>query len=215
MRCPIAAIHDGQLLAVFCLSRPSENGQKGWSLLAANHPIQTRFAFVHTPCKKAGNQLLDSRKMTGGDVSRIQLPEGELLNVLDDLGALAWRRYGSRKAQTWNGCEFVEVPGGLPWVAFRFAKEDEATMKRLEAAVSSYGGPERWLLIAHIRAPLTGTNWMVCLERSGLFKRQAANANLPVWQYLERVDPGYLRLAFEDFNGLTAHVKACLDLHKL
>lgn len=153
--------------------------------------------------------------MTGGDVSRIQLPEGELLNVLDDLGALAWRRYGSRKAQTWNGCEFVEVPIGLPWVAFRFAQEDEATMKRLEAAVSSYEGPERWLLIAHIRAPLTGTNWMVCLERSGLFKRQAANANLPVWQYLERVDPGYLRLAFEDFNGLTAHVKACLDLHKL
>jgi len=177
--------------------------------------IQYKYAlhsFIHSVKKRVINYL--AQKMTGGDVLRIQRPEGELLNVLEDLGALAWRRYGSRIAQTWNGREFVDVPGGLPWVAFRFAQEDDATMKRLDAAVSSYEGHERWLLIAHIRDSLPGTNWEICLERTGLLKRQAANVNLPVWQYLERVDPGYLDLAYEDFNGLTAHVKACLDLHK-
>ncbi|WP_422775932.1 hypothetical protein ACOXXE_16460 [Pseudomonas mediterranea] len=151
--------------------------------------------------------------MTGGDTLRIQHPEGELLNVLEELGALAWRRYGRRRVQTWNGREFVDVPGGLPWVAFRFEQEDDATMKRLEVAVSSYGSPEHWLLIAHVRDSLPGTNWVVCLERAGLLELQAANANLPVWQYLERVDPGYLDFIYEDFTGLTVHVKACLDLH--
>ncbi|MBV4476981.1 hypothetical protein [Pseudomonas botevensis] len=159
--------------------------------------------------------MLDPRKMTDSDISRIQLPEGELLNILEDLGALAWRRYSRRIAHTWNGRELIETPGGQPRVAFRFEKEDDATMKRLEAAVSSYEGFERWLLIAHVREPLPGTNWMICLERSGLHNRLAANANLPVWQYLERTNPGYLDLIFEDFNGLTAHVKACLNLHRL
>jgi hypothetical protein len=148
--------------------------------------------------------------MKSGDISRIQLPEGELLNFLADLATLEWRKYGSRIAQTWNGREHVELPGKLPWVVFRFEQEDEATMKRLEAAVSSYEGRERWLLLAHIRAPLPGTNWMICLERSDLIERLAANANLPIWQYLEREEPGFRDLAFEDFNGLTAHVKRCM-----
>jgi hypothetical protein len=76
-----------------------------------------------------------------------------------------------------------------PWIASRFAQEDDATIKRLEAAVSSHEGPERWLLIAHVRDSLAGANWMVCHEQSGLLNRQAADANLPVWQYLERKDP--------------------------
>ncbi|MDD0967787.1 MULTISPECIES: hypothetical protein [Pseudomonas] len=153
--------------------------------------------------------------MAGSDISRIQHPEGELLNILQDLGALDWRRFGPRIAQTWNGREFEDAPGGLPWVAFRFAHEEDAVMKRLEAAVSSYEGLERWLLIAHVRESLPGTNWVVCLERSSLHNRQAANANLPVWQFLEQRNPGYVDLVYEDFNRLTAHVKACLRLHKL
>ncbi|WP_285432055.1 hypothetical protein [Pseudomonas sp. fls2-241-R2A-110] len=153
--------------------------------------------------------------MTDCDASRIKHPEGELLNILEELGALAWRRYSPRIAQTWNGRKCVDTPGDLPWVGFRFAQEDDATMKRFEAAVSSYEGLERWLLISHVRESLIGTNWMICLERSGLINRQASNANLPVWQYLERVDPGYLDLAYEDFNGLTIHVRTSLDRHKL
>ncbi|QTD35849.1 hypothetical protein [Pseudomonas fluorescens] len=153
--------------------------------------------------------------MAGSDVSRIQSPEGELLNILQDLSALAWRRYSSRIAQTWNGREFVDAPGGLPWVAFRFEQEDDALMKRLEAAVSSYEGLERWMLNTHVRDSLPGTNWIVCLEHSGLHNRQAANANLPLWQYLEQKNADYLDMLYEDFNRLTAHVKVCLNLHRL
>jgi hypothetical protein len=50
-----------------------------------------------------------------------------------------------------NDREFIDVPGDLPWVVFRFVQEDDATIKRLEAADSSYEGTERWLLIAHVR----------------------------------------------------------------
>ncbi|MNR13372.1 hypothetical protein D3C85_1297760 [compost metagenome] len=64
-------------------------------------------------------------------------------------------------------------------------------MEHVETAVSSFQGLERWLRIAHVRESLPNTNWMVCLKRSGLHNRQAANANLPAWRYLERKSPGY------------------------
>ncbi|HEX4550106.1 hypothetical protein [Pseudomonas sp.] len=46
--------------------------------------------------------------MTRSDVLQIQRPEAELLNIVGELGALAWRRFSSRIAQTWNGREFEE-----------------------------------------------------------------------------------------------------------
>ena len=144
--------------------------------------------------------------------ARVQRPEGELLNIVGALGPLAWRKYRPRWVGAWDGHQFVDVPGGFPWVVFRFVDEDAQVMRRLHEAVASYEGLERWLLLAHVRDPLPGTNWTVCAERSALLERQAAEQEMELWAYLEQLQPGYSQRIFEDFSRLTEHVRQCLSL---
>ena len=143
------------------------------------------------------------------DVYRITDEEGELLNVLQDISPLAWRRYRARRRRIWREGRFVSEDGSRypPYVSFRFVHEDVALIYRLHGLVESYRGTVRWALSGRQRETLPGTNWMVAPVRLIEAKEAALAEGLAADQYLAERDPDFGAGAYEDLLRLTQHIK--------
>ncbi|MBD9515035.1 hypothetical protein NK553_04090 [Pseudomonas sp. ZM23] len=140
---------------------------------------------------------------------RISAPEGDLLNVLEDISSLEWRRYQQRSPEVWlNGrFEKIERPEYPPYISFRFEHESQAVIARLKDSLLSYGGKIKWLLVEHKRDSLPGTNWMVCPEKMVEVREEAAQAGISTGQYLAQYEPEFGPAAYDDLVGLTEHIR--------
>jgi hypothetical protein len=137
------------------------------------------------------------------NVWRIQNSEGKLLNVLQDVSPLAWRKYRRRAPEGLLGSirengDLMELP---PFVSFRFISPSEKIINTLRDALLSFEGKVRWALVEHKREPLPGSNWMICPQTT------AAAEFLNADEYLAKYDQTFIRIAFEDLNDLTEYVR--------
>ena len=142
-------------------------------------------------------------------VQRISAPEGELLNILEDVGPLEWRRYQQRNPEVLvNGCfERVERPEIPPYISFRFRHENQMVIDKLKASLLSYNGKVKWLLVEHKREALSGTNWVICPSRIVEVKGMAIQFGLSASQYLAQYEPEFGSVAYEDLARLTEYIR--------
>lgn len=137
-------------------------------------------------------------------------PEGALLNLIESLGSLAWRKYQQRYSQAWIDNKFQTVDDSKrpPFISFRFEKEDEALIAQIKSALESYKGSVDWVLGKHDRTPLPGTNWIICPKRYWEIQLAGLNAGMSVGEYMARHEPVFGPVAYEDLAALTAHLSS-------
>ncbi|MEO7886126.1 MAG: hypothetical protein ABI893_07820 [Polaromonas sp.] len=139
----------------------------------------------------------------------ITVPEGALLNLIESLGSLAWRKHQQRYPQAWinNKFERVDESGFPPFISFPFEKEDAALIAALKEAVESFNGKVAWLLGEHKRTPLPGTNWIICPKRFWEILPTALDAGMSAGEYMAKHEPGFGPVAYEDLMALTTYLR--------
>lgn len=136
-------------------------------------------------------------------------PEGALLEFIESLGSLAWRKYQQRYPQTWinNKFETADRSDFPPFTSFRFEKEDEALIARIKDALQNYKGNIVWVLGEHKRTPLPGTNWVICPREYWEILPTALEAGMSAGEYMAEHAPGFGPVAYEDLDTLTAYFR--------
>jgi hypothetical protein len=134
--------------------------------------------------------------------------ESALLDLIESLGSLAWRKYKQRYPQAWidNKFQTVDASGEPPSVSFRFEKEDPELIASIKSSLEGYSGNVDWVLVSHDRAPLPGTNWLICPRRCWEVKHAALNAGMPVGEYMAKHDPSFGPMAYADMEMLTLYL---------
>ncbi|HBO3288861.1 TPA: hypothetical protein L4S14_001095 [Pseudomonas aeruginosa] len=140
---------------------------------------------------------------------RILDPEGELLNILECVSPLEWRRYQQRNPEVWiNGhFERAERPEFPPYVSFRFKNENQVVIDRLKKALALYSGKIKWLLVEHKREFLSGTNWVICPSRMVEVREEAIQVGVSAGQYLAKYEPEFGPAAYDDLIDLTENIR--------
>jgi hypothetical protein len=146
----------------------------------------------------------------------ISAPEGALLNLIESLGGLAWRKYQQRYPQAWidNKFQIVDDSSRPPFISFRFEKEDEALIAKIKGALENYKGSVEWVLGEHKRAPLPGTNWVICPKRFWEIKSTALDSGMSVGEYMAKHDPNFGPMAYEDLDRLTVYFREFFGIKK-
>ncbi len=140
---------------------------------------------------------------------KILAPEGDLLNLLEEIGALAWRKYRVRYPELRVGgrIQVLDQSAHPPSIAFRFERESDSDMQALRQAVESYDGDVAWEMEGRERDGLPGVNWVIRPVRTTEVIELALSANLTPDQYIAKFDPGFGPIAYDDLVGLTTHVR--------
>lgn len=143
----------------------------------------------------------------------ISSPEGELLNLIESLGSLAWRKYQQRYSKVWieNKFQVIDESRFPPFVSFRFENEDAELVARLRDAVENFKGTIIWVLGEHKRTPLLGSNWIICPKRFWEIQLIALEAGKSASEYMAEQEPGFGSLAHEELAALTTHLYKILS----
>lgn len=138
--------------------------------------------------------------------------EGQLLNLIDKLGELEWRKFQSRHVKVMIGDRQEEVDRSSwpPFISFRFKNEDRFLIDKIKSAVHGYKGDVAWILVAHQRDGLPGVNWMICPEAMWEVRDFALQSGVSAGQYMSEHQPDFGLSAYEDLKGLTRYMQKCL-----
>jgi len=140
---------------------------------------------------------------------RISAEEGQLLNLLDGLSELEWRKFQSLCVTVMaEGCqEEVDRSSWPSFISFRFRNEDQLLIDKLRDAVLIYNGRIAWVMVAHQRDGLPGVNWMICPKAMWEVRELAFQCGVSAGQYMAEHQPGFGLTAYDDLKGLTQHIK--------
>lgn len=100
--------------------------------------------------------------------------EGALLNVIEKLMPLAWRRFQHRFPEVWviDHAEIQDYSTYPPCISFRFKGEPNNIIDKLRTAVSEYEGELRWTLQSRERR--VARDYLVNNARRGFLKKKIA-----------------------------------------
>lgn len=139
----------------------------------------------------------------------------ELYDVISKLGDIEWRRIPSRYPtfKFKNTPEFSEDRSFLPpATSFRFANENNEIIMLLEKAVKSYKGMLKWILISQQKEYGKGVNRCILPEYVNNKRDFAwAEFQLTVDKYMEKYEPDFGPVAYEDLIGLASHVRSVFN----
>lgn len=147
-------------------------------------------------------------------VWKIESKEGNLLNILEEINPLEWRKYQQRHPEVWvNGnFERKDCSSLPPFVAFRFEQEKTDILNKLTKAIESYAGTVSWVLDGHKRDGLPGVNWIIFPSRIREVEKLAEELNLTPYLYLAKYEPNFGPIAYDDLVGLTEYIKEIFQL---
>ncbi|AIR62533.1 hypothetical protein LH23_18285 [Cedecea neteri] len=136
----------------------------------------------------------------------------ELYDVISKLGDIEWRRIPSRypSFKFKSTPEFSEDRSSRPpATSFRFSNENDQIIALLEKAVNSYCGILKWTLISQKKEFGEGVNRCILPEYVNK-KRDFAwsEFQLTADKYMEKYEPDFGPIAYEDLVGLAMHVRA-------
>lgn len=139
----------------------------------------------------------------------IQDIEGNLLNIIERISPLEWRRYKKRyyKLKVGNQSDEKDFLNESPFIAFRFEKESKEVINKLKLLINNYNGKVKWELCEHNRTPLPGTNWVIRPLKISQVTTLANKAGLDPVEYLAKNEPEFGSIAFDDLNDLTNYIQ--------
>lgn len=135
-------------------------------------------------------------------------PEGELINILDEISPLEWFRFQRRYVITdVKRMDHLTKTKEPPYIVFRFENESSQLITLLRKLIEEYEGKVKWVLTCHKRINLPGINWGIHIKRTQDVKDIAESLDLSDREYIARYEPELSDKAFEDLNTLTAFLK--------
>lgn len=106
-----------------------------------------------------------STKLGGNAMSaqNILAQEGVLLNLIERLAPLAWRRFQRRFPEIWvvDHAEIHDHSSYPPCISFRFKDESNNVVENLKTAVHGYDGELQWTLQSRKREGMSGVIWSI------------------------------------------------------
>ncbi len=144
--------------------------------------------------------------------SEISDKEGRLLNFIEKLGPLVWRKYQQRYPSVWmkDHAEIVDRSSFPPYVAFRFRHESQEIVEILRGLIGSYTGKLRWCLESHLRINMSSRNWLIVPEDVALAKQYLMDDSITVYEYFAKEFPLFGPLAYNELDNLTNHFEISL-----
>lgn len=137
----------------------------------------------------------------------------DLLNLIEKLDETEWQKCSNSQYEIKEHGLFVikdqsSIP---PSVCFRFKNEKEEIIERLKSIVNSYHGKVAWKVHGRQRDGLPGFNW--CIEPLKVIEATdtAHQLKLSPKQYIEKIDPEFGPIAYEDLIGLTEHIRSAFE----
>jgi hypothetical protein len=133
----------------------------------------------------------------------------ELLDFIVSLGELEWARFENRffKGIPEARIEPEDRSSRPPYTQFRFKLEDPQVVDKLKRIVASYSGELSWVMTAHDRTPLPGTNWMICPRIVEDRREEASKLKMTVAAFFEQRFPEFGPKAYCDLLGLVEHIR--------
>lgn len=141
----------------------------------------------------------------------ITAQEGQLLNLIEEMGSFAWRKYQQRFPVTWANNQFQreDHSGYPPFISFRFENENAKLIERLKHAIESFSGAFVWIMGEHKRDPLAGTNWIICPKRFWeIGNSSELTPGMSAGQYMAENEPSFGPAAYEDLLALTVYLRS-------
>lgn len=138
--------------------------------------------------------------------------EVELLDFLDSLSCLEWRKFQKKYAQVWRGgnLETVDCSTFPPFFSFRFREENKNLIEQLRLAVSNYEGQVSWVLAEHKRVGLPGTNFIICPREYWEIKEKWQGRGGSIGERMAKENPHFGLRARSDITKLKDHLKNSL-----
>lgn len=135
--------------------------------------------------------------------------EIELLDFLNSLSSLAWRKFQKKRVQLWRGgkLEVADCSAFPPFFSFRFRTENSELIQKLRLAVSSYEGQVSWILAEHKRIGLPGTNFIICPTEYWKIKEKDEGESVSVGERMANENPLFGLSARSDIGKLKEHLK--------
>ena len=135
----------------------------------------------------------------------------ELLDFIEQLDDVAWFKFESRyPIISIKGCETrnEDRSSRPPYTSFRFRKKNPNIISRLKAAVENYDGSIRWVMETYQRSSFPDTeNCIIYPEKLAAISHLAISANTTPGQYMEKIDPSFGPLAYENLGRLTQYLR--------
>ncbi|WP_162932214.1 hypothetical protein [Solimonas sp. K1W22B-7] len=135
----------------------------------------------------------------------VELAKGdEIANLLREVCALDWIRnsFSVASFRTKEGETIEDRSTEPPYTSFRLSEENEAQIKKIDAAISSYRGRVEWTLVRRDRSPHIGINWVICPQLTIDKEAEAKKNGLTVQQYFKKFMPEFGVLAYQDMADL-------------
>ncbi|MFY4023828.1 hypothetical protein ACOTI1_07280 [Achromobacter xylosoxidans] len=141
--------------------------------------------------------------------NEISAREGIILNFIEKMGPLAWRKYQQRYPHVWvkDHSEIEDRSSFPPYISFRFQKEQAGVIATLRNLISTYEGELRWVLEPHFRENLPGTNWLIAPGDVVAMRPALKNNSITVCEFFAKEYPLFGPVAYLDLDGLVMHFK--------
>ncbi|WP_153065821.1 hypothetical protein [Achromobacter xylosoxidans] len=141
--------------------------------------------------------------------NEISAREGIILNFIEKMGPLAWRKYQQRYPHVWvkDHSEIEDRSSFPPYISFRFQKEQAGVIATLRNLISTYEGELRWVLEPHFRENLPGTNWLIAPGDVIAMRPALKNNSITVYEFFAKEHPLFGPVAYLDLDGLAMHFK--------
>ena len=142
-------------------------------------------------------------------IDSIEESECEILNIVQELGALEWCKCRPRYAEIRirGRIERFDQSRSPPSIAFRFENESDEGIAALLSAVETFNGKLHWTMTGRKRREFPGTNWVIRPTRVWDVIEVASEQGLTPDQYLEEHEPHFAPVAYDDLVGLTEHIR--------
>lgn len=136
-----------------------------------------------------------------------------LLNLIGLLGETEWQKCINSKYKILEHGVYVEKNQSQspPFVCFRFKKENSEIIQRLKLSVENYQGKISWIMRGRMREGLPGINWCIEPKRVEEVKNLADGIGLSPDEYIEKLEPNFGPVAYEDLIGLTEHIRSAFS----
>jgi len=131
-----------------------------------------------------------------------------LLNEIDRISPLVWRKFRARYSNFWKdgNFEIVDQTSFPPYVSFRFATENIELLDKLVSVISEYDGYTKWSMVGFRRNVLPGRNWVISPEIVAK-KREELGDLKSVDSYFLSEFPDFSSPAYSDLNKLSGYIK--------
>ncbi|WP_246892689.1 hypothetical protein [Achromobacter xylosoxidans] len=135
--------------------------------------------------------------------------EGALLNLIERLVPLAWRRFQRRFPEIWvvDHAEIHDHSSYPPCISFRFKDESNNVVENLKTAVHGYDGELHWTLQSRKREGVSGVIWSIMPAEVFLKKKSFGDDLFNINEYFSKKFPSFGPVAYRDLDGLTKHVE--------